>query len=89
MTGGLGNGRKYANFFEDGTKDLKEKFVSQEWLSTYGTNNGYNEPTLSIVNDQWPDCQIETNTKELCGIEVTELVDKHCILYPVSPMWTN
>jgi len=71
--------RNYANFFEGGTKEQKEKFVSQEWLNTYGKINGYNEDTLSLVDDQWPDCQILTNSGELCGIEVTELVDRECI----------
>lgn len=71
--------RKYANFFEGGTNELKEKFVSQEWLKTYGISNGYNEKTLSLVDDQWPDCEIKTNAYKLCGIEVTELVDQNCI----------
>jgi hypothetical protein len=72
--------RKYASFFEGGTKEQKEKFVSSEWLNTYGKENGYNEATLSTVNDQWPDCQVEEIISgKLCGIEVTELVDSECI----------
>jgi len=72
-------GRKYANFFEGGTKELKERSVTKEWLNTYGIDNGYNEGMLSSVDDQWPDCEIATNSGELCGIEVTELVDADCI----------
>ena len=86
--------RKYANFFEGGTKEQKELFVSQEWLNTYGNNNDYNDTTLSLVDDQWPDCQIETSAGDLCGIEVTELVDKDCIQLnergeDVYRLWSN
>jgi hypothetical protein len=79
MCSGIKKGRKYANFFEGGTKEQKERFVSQEWLNTYGNDNGYNEDTLSSVADEWPDCEIETASGDLCGIEVTELVDRECI----------
>jgi len=87
-------GRKYANFFEGGTKELKEKFITNEWLNTYGISHGYNEDTLSSVDDQWPDCEISTNSGELCGIEVTELVDTDCIRQNqrganVYRHWTN
>lgn len=71
--------RRYANFFEGGTKELKEIFISKEWLDTYGINNGYSEDTLTTIDDQWPDCEIKTNSGELCGIEVTELVDAESI----------
>ena len=86
--------RKYAGFFEGGTKEQKELFVSQEWLNTSGIDNEYNESTLSLVDDQWPDCQIETNSGDLCGIEVTELVDQEVIQLnergkDVYRLWTS
>lgn len=71
--------RKHANFFEGGTKSLKEKFVTKAWLNTYGGSHGYNEEALFPLDDQWPDCEISTISGELCGIEVTELVDTDCI----------
>ena len=73
--------RKYANFFEAPNKKLKEIVVSSEWLRTYGAAHGYNEESLVAVDDQdrWPDCEVNTSTGKLCGIEVTELVDSECI----------
>ena len=71
--------RKYANFFEAPSKEFKELTVSEEWLSTYGAEHGYNEKSLVASNDQWPDCEVNMNSGELCGIEVTELVDQECI----------
>jgi hypothetical protein len=71
--------RKYANFFEGGSKVLKEHFVSQEWLNSYGYQDCYIESTLQSVDDEWPDCTVEMESGELCGIEVTELVDEVCI----------
>jgi hypothetical protein len=77
----LKNRRIYANFFEAPTKELKELAVSEEWLSTYGVGHGYNEKSLVAVasNDQWPDCEVQMDSGELRGIEVTELVDQECI----------
>jgi|GEM_PF-2623774 len=71
--------RKYANFFEAPNKTLKEVTVSKEWLRTYGAAHGYNEESLVAVDDQWPDCEVNMSTGELCGVEVTELVDSECI----------
>jgi hypothetical protein len=71
--------RKYANFFEAPTKKLKELWVSEEWLSTYGVGHGYDEESLVASNDQWPDCEVKMYSGGLCGIEVTELVDQECI----------
>ena len=71
--------RKYANFFEAPTKELKELSVSEEWLKTYGVEHGYDEKSLVARNDQWPDCEVKMYSGELCGIEVTELVDQECI----------
>jgi len=71
--------RKYANFFEAPNKKLKEMTVSKEWLRTYGTAHGYNEESLVAVDDQWPDCEVKMSTGELCGVEVTELVDSEVI----------
>ena len=71
--------RKYANFFEAPTKELKELSVSEEWLSTYGVEHGYDEKSLVACNNQWPDCEVKMYSGGLCGIEVTELVDQECI----------
>ena len=66
-------------FLEAPTKKLKELWVSEEWLSTYGVGHGYDEESLVASNDQWPDCEVKMNSGELCGTEVTELVDQECI----------
>jgi len=71
--------RKYANFFEAPSKEFKELTVSEEWLSTYGVEQGYDGKTLVVCNEQWPDCEVKMDSGELCGIEVTELVDQECI----------
>ena len=71
--------RKYANFFEGGSKQQKESSVSEEWLNVYGSNNGYDLTTLKPVDDEWPDNEVNTINGDLCGIEVTELVDSNCI----------
>jgi hypothetical protein len=66
-------------FFEAPTKKLKELSVSEEWLITYGVEHGYDEKSLVACNDQWPNCEVKMDSGELCGIEVTELVDQECI----------
>ena len=71
--------RKYANFFEAPTKKFKELSVSEEWLITYGVEHCFDEKSLVASNDQWPDCEVKMYSGELCGIEVTELVDQECI----------
>ena len=71
--------RKYANFFEGPSKELKEFTVCEKWLNTYGAGNGYDKSSLVSVNDQWTDCEVKNNAGELCGIEVTELVDSEAI----------
>lgn len=79
MFGWLQKIRKYANFFEAPSKELKEKIVCEEWLNTFGAANGYNAESLNTVSDEWPDCEVKTKSGELCGIEVTELVDSEAI----------
>jgi hypothetical protein len=71
--------RKYANFFEGGSKEQKESSVCEEWLNTYGAINGYDLTTLKKVDDQWPDNEVNTINGQRCGIEVNELVDSNCI----------
>ncbi len=71
--------REYANFFEAPDKELKELMVSEEWVRAYGSKNGYESLSLRKVDDQWPDCEISTLSGKVCGIEVTELVDRERI----------
>lgn len=65
--------RKYANFFEAPSKEIKEFTVAKEWLKTLAPCE-YNGGTLVPVSDQWPDCEINLYSGETCGIEITELV---------------
>lgn len=68
--------RKYANWFEAPTIELKEITICYYWIQKYGQQNGCSFQNLKKVNDQWPDCEIKTDDGRLYGIEVTELVDR-------------
>lgn len=72
--------RRYSNFFEAPSKELKELNVAKKWLDAYGCEHGYAVDTLVVVDDEWPDCELMTSIGAPCGIEVTELVDRDCIV---------
>jgi hypothetical protein len=72
--------RLYASFFEAPSKKLKEIEVAEEWLKSLSKNHCYRVNTLDNVDDQWPDCKLLNNDGQTIGIEVTELVDRECIV---------